>query len=252
MTVTSLENQLSALHTRKQEIAQELHECDNDRRDMNEAIAQQNTQFEDQKAKNQLEVDRHQGVVDNLLHQLKVATANHSMTKADLDDLQRQYVVQKTALHKAKDTLQETVRQADGCAVLLHREKRHKDSLQKDYDRLMATTIKPKPKDCPSTLDTVMPVYFGLAGAGVAILGLLAGVAYLAIANYHLKRRPGGRIPVGRLNNENPADPDQELQPQSLGTPPPREPRHQDAAQALAHAAGRVGLAAAPSLISFQ
>ena len=41
MSVTSLQNQLTTLHTRKQEIATELHKCDNDRREMNEAIVTQ-------------------------------------------------------------------------------------------------------------------------------------------------------------------------------------------------------------------
>ena len=252
MSVTSLQNQLTTLHTRKQEIATELHKCDNDRREMNEAIVTQTAKFHDQEAQAKEEVDRHQGVVDNLLHKLKLATASHNVTKTDLADLQTQYVEQKKDLQEAKDSLQMTVRQAESCTVMLHREKRHRASLKKDYERLLATTDTPEPQECQSSLDTNMSLYYGLAAQGMAILALLASVSYLAVTNYNLRRQPGGRIPVGPLNNETQDGQDQELHPQRLGTPPPRHPRHEDAAQALAQAAGRVGFAAAPPLIKFS
>ena len=78
MQQTSLKNQLAALQQRKAATAEELHDCQNDRRDMDAKLSLQASVYEKQKAEGQREVDRQQDLVDNLLHQLKVSSIKHN------------------------------------------------------------------------------------------------------------------------------------------------------------------------------
>ena len=235
MLQTSLKNQMAALQQRKAATAEELHDCQNDRRDMDTKLALQVSLYEKQKADGQREVDRQQDLVDNLLLQIKVASHKHNATKKDMTTLQEELDDHKLALAKARDDLQLTIRQADGCATLLHREKRQHTSLKTDYDKLMSAVLKKEEPDCqcPIQFEDLIWIYLVLGVCGVTVLVLLSVVSYLAVANHKLRKQPGGGIPLGRLNNEQQED---EVDGAEGYNPPPQQvnPHMSPAAQALA------------------
>ena len=235
MQQTSLKNQLAALQQRKAATAEELHDCQNDRRDMDAKLSLQASVYEKQKAEGQREVDRQQDLVDNLLHQLKVSSIKHNTSKADMAQLQKDFADHKLALAKAKNDLQLTIRQADGCATILNREKRQHTSLRQDYDKLMTAVLdKEDPGcQCPVDLEGLIWIYLTFGICGVLILVLLSIVSYLAVANHRLRRQPSGGIPLARLNNDQ--QDDGEDGDEGYGPPPQAvvNPHMSPAAQAL-------------------